>query len=53
MSTCGKCEHAKRKHYYRKDFLYCEVIKSGRTAFGLKRVKSRSPSCQFFKEAAG
>lgn len=47
--TCGKCAHAVRKHYYRPDFLYCEVRKSGRTAFGLKRIRSRMEACVFFE----
>lgn len=46
--TCGRCEHAKRMHYWRRDWLYCEITKSARTAFNCKRVKSRDAACQLF-----
>ena len=40
--TCGKCTHGIRPHYYRRDWIYCECIKSKRTQFGILKVKSRS-----------
>lgn len=48
--TCGNCQHRTRPHYYRRDWLYCSKIKSGRTAFGLKRVKSRQEACPHYSE---
>ena len=47
--TCGKCAHAIRPHYYRRDWLYCEVTASYRTQFGLIKVRSRLPACKLFE----
>jgi len=46
--TCGKCEFAIRPHYYRKDWIYCEITKSKKTQFGILKVKSRQPACERF-----
>ena len=45
--TCGKCMHAVSPHYYR-DWMYCELRPCRRTQFGIKRVRSRLPACEWF-----
>ncbi len=45
---CNKCEFHCRPHNYRSDWIYCKIIPSKRTQFGISRTKARS-WCILFK----